>query len=254
MGASGIRAIFIATALCVLLVVGPAATAAPVIHSPRGTITPGGTIRIDSGRWYPDTGGCASKVKVTVTDSAGEVWNVGNYNPRFSLFEGHFPYEIYDRSKRVPEGLAPGTARMRARQVWGFKFPVINICIDLFSVSATRTLTIQGALGNAPPVISDLSAGTTRHQRTPQPITWTATEACAMSLTLIQSVGGVEVELGTLVDNHPGVVGANSYGWDSTFRGADLTTGTYRLKSRCVDTDASASAPDFTSFRMGFLQ
>ena len=243
-----------AITLCVTVAVfaGGSASAAPVILSPRGTVTPGGTFQLDSGRWYPDTGGCSSKVKVTIRDAAGKTWSIGRYEPRFSLFENHFPYEIYDRSVRVPEGMKAGSARVKAEQTWGFRFPIIKICIDLFKVSATRNITVQGAVGNDPPVISDLSGNSPRVQRTSQPITWTASEPCTMTLRLLQDVGGVEVDLGPIVENYPSVAGANTYAWDTTLGGAVLTTGDYRILSRCVDASNAASAPTFTTFHMRF--
>ena len=228
----------------------------PVIVSPAGgsTLTPGGKFQLDSGRWYPDVGGCASKVKLTLTDSAGKDWGLGSYEPRFSVFEKHFPYEIYKRSVRVPEGVKSGQAQLKAKQVWGFKFPVIKICIDLFSVSARRTLMIAGATGNDPPVISDLDAGDTRRQRESQPVTWSSSEPCTMALTLYQEVGDAEIELGDIATGYPSTNGANSFDWDSRLGSADLTTGGYRLKARCVDPDGSASAPRFVEFHMGFAR
>ena len=229
------------------------ALAGPVIVNPAkdSTITPGGTFGLDSGRWYPPTG-CTNKIKVTVKDAAGKTWTLGRYTPRFSLYEKQFPYQIHDASVDVPEGMEPGEARLTARQTWSFKFPIINVCIDLFSKSVSRSINGSGAVGNSPPVITDLSGPAERRQRTTQPITWTSSEACAMTLTLLQEIGGVMVELGPIVEDHPGIAGANAYEWDSTFGGADLTTGTYRLQARCVE-GGSASAPVFTSFEMGFV-
>ena len=247
-------AIIAALAAALACAAGPA-IAAPVITSPAAgsTITPGGKLYLESGRWYPSAG-CSSKVKVTVRDSAGDTRTLGRFAPRFSVFENQFPYFIYDRSVSVPAGMKPGTALMKAGQTWGFKFPVINLCIDLFTVSATRTVKVEGAVGNDPPVISALSAGATRIQSTVQPITWNASEPCAMTLTLVQSIGGVDVDIGPIVEGHPGVAGANSYPWDSKFTGADLTTGSYNIEARCTDSQASSSAPRFTTFRMEFLR
>lgn len=238
-----------------LIGVAGSASAAPVITSPSAgsRITPGGTLYLESGRWYPRAG-CGGKVTLTVRDSGGKTWTLGRLTPRFSLFENQFPYFIYDRSLSVPAGMKPGPARFKAKQTWGIKFPVIDLCIDLFTVSAARTVTVEGAVGNDPPVISNLSAGTTRTQSTVQPITWTASEPCAMTLTLFQSVGGVEVEVGRIVEGRPGVAGANSYAWDSRIAGADLTTGAFDVEARCTDSQASTSAPRFTTFRMRFLQ
>jgi hypothetical protein len=253
MGGWGVRgAVAVATTVALISVVVPA-HAAPVITSPAGgeTITPGGRLYLESGRWYPPAG-CASKVKVTIRDSAGDTRTLGRFTTRFSLFENQFPHFIYDRSVAVPAGMKPGAARMRATQTWGVKFPVINICIDLFTISATRTVNVEGAIGNDPPVITALSAGTTRTQGTMQPITWTASEPCAMTLTLVQSVGGVGVDIGPIVESHPGVEGANTYAWDSRFAGADLTTGNYDVEARCTDAQNSSSAPRFTTFRMEF--
>ena len=248
------RAAVVATA-ALILTTAPAA-AAPVIVSPSAgsTLTPGGKFQLDSGRWYPDIGGCASKVKLTLTDSAGKDWSLGKYEPRFSAFENHFPYDIYKRSVRVPEGVRSGQARLKAKQVWGFKFPVIKICIDLFSVSARRTVTIAGATGNDPPVISGLDAGDTRRQRESQPVTWSSSEPCTMALTLYQEVGDAEIELGDIVTGYASTAGPNSFDWDSRLQGVDLTTGEYRLKARCVDPESSASAPKFVGFHMGFAR
>lgn len=254
MRAWGSRAV-IGGLVVTVLSMAPSASAAPVISSPGSgsTVTPGGDLYLESGRWYPSSG-CAGRVKVTIKDSGDRTWNLGRFTPQFSLFEKQFPYFIYDRSVPVPAGMRPGPARMRAEQVWGVKFPVINICIDLFKVSASRSIVVEGAVGNDPPVITDLSAPGKRTQRTPQPVTWTASEPCAMTLSLHQSVGGVDVELGNIVEGHPGVAGANSYVWDSTFAGADLTSGTYELEARCTDPENSMSAPRFTSFLMGLLK
>lgn len=246
-------AVAVTVAALLIGVAGPA-SAAPVITKPAGGahITPGGTLYLESGRWYPRAG-CGGKVKVTVR-AGGKTWTLGRFTPRFSLYENQFPYFIRDRSVSVPAGMKPGTARMNAKQTWGIKFPVINLCIDLFTVSATRNVTVVGAVGNDPPVISDLSAGTLRTQSTVQPITWTASEPCAMTLTVFQSVGGVDVGVGKIVEGHPGVAGANSYAWDSRIAGADLTTGSFDVEARCTDSQASISAPRSTTFRMRFLQ
>lgn len=232
------------------LVVGIAsrAHAVPQIEIPLhgATITPGGTMGIASSGWGGKVAGCPNKVKFTIKDSKGKKFTIGRFSARFSLFENAAPYWVYRRSVDVPAGIAPGPAKLIAYQSWEVGIAGVA-CFRVFEHDAKRPITIAGAVGNDPPVITGFAAPSVP-QGVATAITWTASEACSMDINLYAEVRrGERAEIGAIATDIAGVQGPNQFLWDGSVNGSYMPPGTHRLSAQCTDPSESRSAPDFTN-------
>ena len=235
------------TIASLVVAVAPRAEAVPQIEIPLhlATITPGGTMSLQSSGWAGKAGTCSNKVKFKIKDSNGTSFTIGNFSARFSLFEDAGPYWVYRRSVDVPSGIAPGRATLVGYQSWEVGFAGLG-CVRLFEHDAKRPITIAGAVGNDPPVIEDLSVPEVP-QGVGTPITWTASEPCSMEIALFAEVRRGELaEIGSIASDIAGVAGPNQYLWDGSIDGSYLPPGTHRLRARCTDASGGGSAPRFT--------
>ena len=263
----GIRALVAAGAMAAAVVglipgTGPAeagklgpdftpSVAKPNIHIPtaNATLTPGGTTRLESGGWFGPTT-CPNKVKYEL-EASNHTYNLGSFQPKFSVFEHQAPWWVYKRALAIPNGAKAGNARIVAKQDWEFKFPAVG-CLKLFRVNASKKVVISGAVGNDPPVISGAQVASPATQGTAT-LSWTSSEACTTTIELWADTGdGAHDLMGNLTTDLAAVSGANTFEWDTTFHGSFIPPGEHQLRLFCVDSSSARSATKIVTFDLGF--
>jgi len=220
-------------------------------------VLPGDSITIDGYHWFSlISPNCDGSVQVTLTDAEGKNWSLGKLGGQTGLellvdYEGEAVGDMTGRLK-VPNGVAPGPAKIRAKQRLRLKiFPLSCSQIQLATKSATARITVLGAVGNSPPQISGLAAPTIR-QGIPLPITWTASEAGATTIALeYQFVEGRWLDLGQ-IGNVATVAGGNAFPWDGSLEGHYLPAGVYRVTLEQTGDAGELSAPARTMFRVAY--
>lgn len=211
-------------------------------------VLPGDHFHVDGYHWFSLVSpNCDGGVRLRLTDAEGKNWGLGRLDGQTGMallvdYEGE---QLGDMTGliRIPDGVAPGPARIRAKQYLRLRIPPLSCSqIQLATKSATARITILGAVGNSPPRISGLGAMAIR-QGIPTPVSWTASEAGTTTIALAyEFVSGRWIDLGTIA-TVPTVAGANAFAWDGSLDGFFLPAGGYRIRLQQTGDAGELSAP-----------
>lgn len=211
-------------------------------------VLPGDHIYVDGYHWFSLIApNCDGSVRLKLTDAEGTRWGLGRLDGQTGMellvdYEGEQLGDMTGRL-RIPEGVAPGPARIRAKQYLRLRIPPLSCSqIQLATKSATARITVLGAVGNSPPRLAGLSAAPVR-QGAPTPISWTASEPGSTTIRLAyEFVAGRWIDLGVLA-MVPTVAGANAFAWDGSLGGHFLPAGGYRVELQQTGDAGELSAP-----------
>lgn len=211
-------------------------------------VLPGDRVYLDGYHWFSLVSpNCDGSVRLRLTDAEGKKWGLGRLDGQTGMellvdYEGE---QLGDMTGivRIPDGVAPGPARIRAKQYLRLRIPPLSCSqIQLATKSATARITVLGAIGNSPPRITGLAAPTVR-QGVPAPISWTASEPGTTTIQLAyEFVSGRWIDLGTIA-TVPTVSGVNAFAWDGSLGGFFLPVGGYRVKLQQTGDAGELSAP-----------
>jgi hypothetical protein len=251
------RGALTALAVCVGLASASAVEArAPKLRIYPKQFNPGDQIFVDGQLWLWMVGlGCDSKINLSLRDSKGHEHSLGRVGGKTGLslvlYEGHGDFAGI---VHVPEGgVAPGPATVHGVQRLRVKFPGLGCSqLQIARKSTTvRNLTVLGAEGNSPPVVTGLAAPPMR-QSVPAAIAWNASEAGHSTIDLEYVFTPKRlIKVGRIFDADT-PAGANRFAWTPSFGGQALPTGRYRIAIRTRDAQDSQSAPKLTTFPLGF--
>lgn len=257
----GLRALAVAAAAAMcLLLAGPAAAGT---FDPRLKVSdfgvglaPGDEVTVIGSHWFGFVSpNCDGKVRLELIDAEGthhSLGRIGGWNRlEIVYFEDEGPGDMAGRV-RIPNGVAPGPARIRGVQRLRLRIPPLACSqIQLARKSATATVTILGAIGNTPPRITDLTAPPIR-QGIGVAITWSQSEAGTTTVGLeYEFVAGRWVDLGTIA-SLPTTAGANALMFDGSLEGHYLPPGAYRVTLEQAGDAGELSAPGRATFSIGY--
>lgn len=225
----------------------------PTVRFDDREATPGEVLYAWGGDWLPQNN-CDNRIRLKLTDSSGDNFSLGSFkpaNPRVG-FEGQEYPAALDATPTVPDGVRPGTAKVRGTQDWAFKFPVLG-CFELAQISSgRRSITILGESGNNPPQITGFDIADLP-QGGPGSIRWTASEPCAATVEAEYRLApGMKYDLPAVLTGHPSVAGANTVPYDATSEGRALPTGEYRAFIQCQEANGAKSSISRDTFVVGF--
>jgi len=191
--------------------------------------------------WFRPTN-CPNKPVATLVDSLGHSFNMGSipFDQSETNTPPYFLAGFYG-PVTIPLGAAAGKAQITVRQKFEFKLPGVS-CITLATKQATASLTIQGAVGDAPPVLSNVHVPPAVVQRQSTQITWTLSKAAAVDVSVGYRFNQSRIfwlDLGSL----SAVAGTGSFTWNGTYGGHAVPIGRYLLRLEATDAASELSAP-----------
>jgi hypothetical protein len=202
----------------------------------ESVIEPGGWLYLEgsdasAAGWFPPILNCGNQVVFTLTDSHGESHALGSANTDPQWPAG------FEAAVAIPPDVPAGIATIHAQQDWQFRFPFVNVCIEVGHDSSSFKIPVLGETGVNPPHILGLSVTRQVPQGKSATITVTADEAAHLDVSLAESVSGnPSLPVGTIVDQAV-KAGPNTINWNVP---TDLPPGLYTISAQLTGTGYSS--------------
>jgi hypothetical protein len=183
--------------------------------------------------WFRPTN-CPNKPVATLVDAFGRSFDLGSI-PFDQSETNSPPYLVagFYGPVALPLGAAAGSAHITVRQQLEFKLPVVG-CFVLATKQATASLTIEGAVGDDPPELSNVHVPGAVVQRQSAQITWTLSKAATVDVSVGYRFNQTQVfwlDLGSL----SAPAGAGSFSWNGTYAGHAVPIGDYTMRLGATD-------------------